>query len=115
VPPPAQADALAPGAAPNLASVAPLFRLQAGDLRLARATTDGLGYRHFKYRQQIGGEDVYVKFGAEPTTSSYDFRSITATNNESITPGTIKAGTYFVVVQGYTVYSGLSLNASFTP
>jgi vibriolysin len=59
--------------------------------------------------------DLYVKFGAEPTTSSYDFRSINATNSESITPGTVKTGTYFVVVSGYTAYSGLSLTASFTP
>jgi vibriolysin len=59
--------------------------------------------------------DLYVKFGAEPTTSSYDFRSFTATNNESITATPIKAGTYFVLVSGYSAYSGLSLTASFTP
>jgi vibriolysin len=59
--------------------------------------------------------DLYVKFNAEPTTSSYDFRSITATNNETIVPTTIKAGKYHVVVFGYTAFSGLSLTASFTP
>jgi vibriolysin len=59
--------------------------------------------------------DLYVKFGAEPTTTSYDFRSITGTNNESIAPATAKTGKYFVVVYGYSAYSGLSLTASFTP
>jgi vibriolysin len=80
------------------------FNVPAGAKNLRFATSGG-----------TPDADLYVKFNAEPTTSSYDFRSITATNNETITPGTIKAGTYFVVVQGYTAYSGLSLNASFTP
>ncbi|HEU4534812.1 MAG TPA: PPC domain-containing protein, partial [Polyangiaceae bacterium] len=59
--------------------------------------------------------DLYVKFGAEPTTSSYDFRSFTSTNTESIVPTTIKAGRYYVAVFGYTAFSGLSLTASYTP
>ncbi|HEU4412838.1 MAG TPA: M4 family metallopeptidase, partial [Polyangiaceae bacterium] len=59
---PAGQGALAAPAAPNLAAVAPLFKLQASDLRLDRVKGDELGFRHFKYRQQINGEDV---IGAE--------------------------------------------------
>ncbi len=47
-----------PDAVPDLARIAPIFRLRAADLRLVRATTDGLGYRHFKYGQQVEGEEV---------------------------------------------------------
>ncbi|HEU4536222.1 MAG TPA: hypothetical protein VFS00_18990, partial [Polyangiaceae bacterium] len=55
---PAGDDPSARAAMPSLARIAPLYRLQATDLRFDRVRTDAEGYRHFKYVQQVGGEDV---------------------------------------------------------
>ena len=61
-----------------------------------------------------GDADLYVKFGSVPTTSSYDCRSIGSSNAETCNISTAQAGTYYVVVRGYTSFSGLSLTGSFS-
>ncbi len=60
-----------------------------------------------------GDADLYVKFGSEPTTSSYDCRPYKSGNTESCT-GTDAGGTYHVMVRGYSAFSGVSLTASYT-
>ncbi|MBI3229351.1 MAG: pre-peptidase C-terminal domain-containing protein [Burkholderiales bacterium] len=60
-----------------------------------------------------GDADVYVKFGSAPTTSSYDCRSNGATTAETCSITTAKAGTYYVMVYGYSAFSGVSLTGSF--
>lgn len=61
-----------------------------------------------------GDADLYVKFGSNPTTSSYDCRPWLNGNNETCTISNIQAGTYFVKVIGYSAFSGVSLTGSFT-
>ncbi len=61
-----------------------------------------------------GDADLYVKFGSEPTTSSYDCRPYIGGNNETCNISTIQAGTYYVKIIGYSAYSGVSLQGSFT-
>ncbi len=61
-----------------------------------------------------GDADLYVRFGSQPTTSTFDFRSWNGSNNESISVGSASAGTYHVLVYGYAAYSGASLTASYT-
>jgi serine protease len=61
-----------------------------------------------------GDADLYVKFGSAPTTSSYDCRSWSSTNAETCNITTAQAGTYHVLVQGYSAFSGLSLTGSYT-
>ncbi|MBD8526179.1 proprotein convertase P-domain-containing protein [Pseudomarimonas arenosa] len=56
-----------------------------------------------------GDADLYVKFGSQPTTSSYDCRSWSSSSNESCSFSTAQAGTYYVMVNAYSSYSGLSL------
>lgn len=58
--------------------------------------------------------DLYVKFGSAPTTSSYDCRSWTSSSNETCDITTAQAGTYHVLVRGYSAYTGLSLTGSYT-
>lgn len=60
-----------------------------------------------------GDADLYVKFGSEPTTSSYDCRPYKSGNAETCTIATAKAGTYYVMVRGYAAFSGLSLTGSY--
>lgn len=61
-----------------------------------------------------GDADLYVRFGAEPTLSSYDCRPWANGNAESCPFASPSAGTYYVMIQGYSAYSGLSLVASFS-
>lgn len=60
-----------------------------------------------------GDGDLYVKFGSQPTTSSYDCRPYLGGNNETCSFASPSAGTYHVSVRGYSAYSGASLVASF--
>lgn len=60
-----------------------------------------------------GDADLYVKFGSAPTKSSYDCRPYTGGNNETCTISNIQAGTYYVMLDGYRAYSGLSLVGSY--
>jgi serine protease len=58
-----------------------------------------------------GDADIYVKFGSAPTTSSYDCRPYRNGNNESC-DFNAQAGTYYVMVRGYSSYSNVSLVAN---
>ncbi|NMP32413.1 S8 family serine peptidase [Thalassotalea sp. M1531] len=61
-----------------------------------------------------GDGDLYVKFGSEPTTSSYDCRPYKNGNTESCSFATPQAGTYYVEVSAYSAFSGVTLTGSFT-
>ncbi|HEX7338667.1 MAG TPA: protease pro-enzyme activation domain-containing protein [Rhodanobacteraceae bacterium] len=61
-----------------------------------------------------GDADLYVKFGSAPTTSSYDCRPYLTGNNESCSFSAPQAGTYYVTLNGYQNYSGVSLEATWT-
>ncbi len=59
-----------------------------------------------------GDADLYVRYGDIPTRTSYDFRPYRDGNNESVyVPGTPPAGRWYVMVNGYRPYSGLSVVA----
>ncbi|MHC9512078.1 S8 family serine peptidase [Kangiella sp. M94] len=58
-----------------------------------------------------GDADLYVKFGSEPTTSSYDCRPYKYGNAESCSL-TAQEGTYYIMIYGYSSYSGVSLEGS---
>ncbi|MFC0676569.1 M20/M25/M40 family metallo-hydrolase [Lysobacter korlensis] len=60
-----------------------------------------------------GDADLYVKFGSQASTTSYDCRSQGSTNAESCSITTAQAGTYHVLVYGYSAFSGLSLSGSY--
>ena len=61
-----------------------------------------------------GDADLYVRRGAAPTTSTYDCRPYLSGNNETCTFATPTAGTYHVMLRGYSAYSGVTLRASYT-
>jgi pseudolysin/vibriolysin len=60
-----------------------------------------------------GDADLYVKFGARPTSSSYDCRPYAIGNAESCSFANPAAGAYYVVVHGFAAFSGLSLTGTF--
>ncbi len=60
-----------------------------------------------------GDADLYVRFGANPTLSTYDCRPWKGGNSESCSFSTPQTGTYYVKVIGYSSFSGVSLTATF--
>jgi subtilase family serine protease len=61
-----------------------------------------------------GDADMYVKFGSAPTTTSYDCRPYVTGNAESCPITTAQAGTYYVMINAYSTFSGVSLTGSYT-
>src|SRR5262249_43379125 len=61
-----------------------------------------------------GDPDLYVKFGSAPTTSTYDCRSWVTGPSETCTMSPVQAGTYYVMVNAYTAYSGVTLKGSYS-
>ena len=60
-----------------------------------------------------GDADMYVKFGSAPTSSSYDCRPYVGGNSEACPISDVQAGTYHVMLNPYSAFSGVSLLASF--
>jgi vibriolysin len=62
-----------------------------------------------------GDGDLYVRRGAAPTTTTYDCRPYLTGNNESCNFTNPASGTWYVMIRGYSTYSGVSLTGDFTP
>ena len=58
-----------------------------------------------------GDADLYVRRGAQPTTTAYDYRPYLSGNNETVTVNNPTAGTWYIGIRGYAAYSGLTLDA----
>ncbi|MCP3100874.1 M4 family metallopeptidase [Myxococcus sp. K15C18031901] len=61
-----------------------------------------------------GDADLYVRFGNAPNASTYDCRPYTSSSTESCNFTNPRAGTWYVMVNGYTAYSGLSVKGTYT-
>ena len=81
-----------------------IFRINvpAGQTNLEISTSGG-----------TGDCDLYVKYGARPTTSSWDYRPFLAGNNETVSVATPTGGTWYIMVRGYAAYSGVTVVASY--
>lgn len=60
-----------------------------------------------------GDADLYVKFGALPTSTSYDCRPYKGGNAETCTLNSPKAGTWYVQLSGFSAFSGVTLKATY--
>jgi len=58
-----------------------------------------------------GDADLYVRYGATPTTTSYNCRPYRAGNNETCSFSNPQAGTWHISIRAYSAYSGVSLTA----
>lgn len=61
-----------------------------------------------------GDGDLYVRQGSKATTSTWDCRPYKSGNNEMCQFDAPMAGTWYVMVHGYTNYSGAGLTATVT-
>ena len=60
-----------------------------------------------------GDADLYTRQGSRPTTSTYLCRPYLSGNNETCTVTSTTAGDYYIMVRGYSAFSGVSLKASY--
>ena len=60
-----------------------------------------------------GDADLYIKFGSEASSSNYDCKSSTSTNNETCTlPAQV--GSYSIAIKGYSDFADVNLIATST-
>jgi Zn-dependent metalloprotease len=73
------------------------------------------GIRGLSFRMSggAGDADLYVRHGAKPTTSRWDYRPYLEGNQESVTAQPV-TGTWYVMVRGYSAFSGVSLVVDWT-
>jgi hypothetical protein len=75
--------------------------------------TSGVPSLTFTTSGGTGDVDLYVKFGQQPTTSSYGYRSWTNTTAETVTIPTPTAGDWYITLHGYAAYSGVTLSGTY--
>jgi hypothetical protein len=69
----------------------------------------------FQISGGTGDADMYVRFGSAPTTSTYNCRPYLNGNNETCNFTNPSAGTWHVMLRGYSSYSGVSLVGNYAP
>ena len=62
-----------------------------------------------------GDADLYVRSGAKPTTSTWNCRPFLNGNNETCTLTNPAAGDWYVMIRGFTAFSGVTLKGTYTP
>lgn len=75
----------------------------------------GMGQLKVDISGGSGDADLYVRRGAQPTTSSYDCRPYLNGNNETCTFNNPAADTWHISIRAYRTFSGVTLDAYYTP
>ncbi|PTL81461.1 M4 family metallopeptidase [Vitiosangium sp. GDMCC 1.1324] len=78
------------------------------------AVPSGASNLSFALSGGTGDGDMYVKFGAAPTSTTYDCRPYLSGNAETCNFATPQVGTYYVKIYGYSAASGMSLKGSYS-
>ena len=84
------------------------------DVNYTMVVPAGASNLNFVMSGGTGDADMYVKFGSQSTSTSYDCRPYKTGNAETCTFATPSAGTYYVRLHGYAAFSGVSLTGSYT-
>ncbi len=104
------------GGGNELANGVPVSSMSAstgGELHYTMDVPSGASDLVFTMSGGTGDADIYVRYGAAPTTSTYDYRPYKTGNAETVTATTATAGTWYVMVRAYSTFSGVSLVGSF--
>jgi hypothetical protein len=72
----------------------------------------GTSSLRFDLRGTSGDADLYVRFGAAPTLTTFDARPYRPDSNESVSGTSPRPGTYFVLVHAYSAYANTTLTAT---
>ncbi|HXD84562.1 MAG TPA: pre-peptidase C-terminal domain-containing protein [Rudaea sp.] len=98
----------------NGVAVTGLSAATGGQLSYTMVVPAGATGLSFSISGGTGDADLYVKFGSAPTLSSYDCRPYITGNSETCNISNVQAGTYYVMLNGYAAFSGVSLVGSYT-
>ena len=60
-----------------------------------------------------GDVDLYARFNAQPTTTTFNCKSEGANSNETCTLTGLPAGNYFILLNGFAAATGVSLTATY--
>ena len=60
-----------------------------------------------------GDADLYVRYGSQPTTSSYDCRPYRSGNEETCSFASPQDGTWYVMVRAWSTFSDVTLTGSY--
>ncbi len=72
----------------------------------------GLSKLEIKIAGGTGDCDLYVKYGSQPTTSSYNYRPYLSGNNETVAVNNPSSGRWYIMLRGYSAYSGVTLSVA---
>ncbi|HVS03467.1 MAG TPA: M4 family metallopeptidase [Thermoanaerobaculia bacterium] len=97
----------------NGVPVSNLSGASGSEQRWTMAVPSGASNLVFQISGGSGDADLYVKYGTAPTTSSWDCRPYRNGNSESCSWASPSAGTWHVMLRGYTSYSGVTLQGSY--
>ncbi len=61
-----------------------------------------------------GDADLYTRIGTKPTTLTYNCRPYLTGNNETCTFNAPAAGDYYVMIRGYTAFTGVTLKGQYS-
>jgi len=75
----------------------------------------GMATLDFNMSGGSGDADMYIKRGAQPTSSSYDCRPYKSGNNEDCSFNNPIADTWHIGIYGYSAASGISLDVTYNP
>lgn len=67
-----------------------------------------------KITGSTGDCDLYVKRGAEPTETVWDYRPYSGGSNETVVVSNPQDGDWYIMLDGYSAYSGLTLVADYS-
>jgi vibriolysin len=67
----------------------------------------------FEISGGTGDADLYVRYGAVPSSSTYDCRPFKGGNAEVCPVTSPQAGTWYVMVNAYSAYSGVTLKGTY--
>jgi secreted trypsin-like serine protease/subtilisin family serine protease len=98
----------------NGVSVASLSGASASSKLFSIAVPAGATNLSIRTSGGTGDVDLFTRFGQLPTTSVYDCMSAALNNTESCTNSAPSSGTYYVMLYGYSAYSGLTVTASYS-
>lgn len=85
----------------------------AGDkIRKTFVVPEGATKVTFKITGGSGDADLYVRFGAKPTLTLWDYRPYLVGNEETVVITPPQIGTYYLMVNGKTDFSGVTLKGT---
>nr|WP_242544954.1 M4 family metallopeptidase [Corallococcus sp. NCSPR001] len=96
----------------TLATLTNVSGARNSNTHLSYVKPSGATAMRFALAGGTGDADLYVKFGSAPTTTSYDCRSAGASSDETCTLNGAQSGTYYVLIRGYSAFSGATFTVS---